>query len=308
MSTLLFGRRASVRVERKGQGIPASTPGDVTGQTPLELGLNLAAVVPSGGLRIQFKIEKHPLLAPNTADISITNLSDGTRRQMKDFGAETELRAGYRAQEPQLPILFRGQARTIDHVRKGSEWTTRIQCGDGEIPFRFADVAASFKPGIATKDVVSSMADRLKGLGVDTSAFASQLGSVLFPLPQFVKGYATQGNALQEIQKLLGPGYLVSIQSGELRLLDSRNPSSKEAVVLSPSSGLLGSPEHSSPDRNGLPSVLKVKALLLPHLEPGDPFILQGVSIKGTFRAETVSHTGDTHGGDWSTDIEAWEL
>lgn len=304
MSEIQFGRRASVRVERVGQGIPATTLGDVTGQVPLDLGVNLAAVVPSGGLRIQFKIEKQPLTAPNTADITITNLSPATRRQMKEYGAETELRAGYLAQEPQLPVLFRGQARTIDHVRTGAEWLTRIQCGDGEIPFRFADVAASFRPGTAAKDVAGAMADRLKEMGVDTSAFRSRLDTLLFPLQQFVGGYATQGNALQEIQKLLG-GYQVSIQGGELRVLDPRNPSSRTAVVLSPDSGLLESPEHGSPDRNGLPSTLKVKSLLLPHLEPGDPFILAGTSTKGTFRAEKVTHTGDTHGGEWTTEIEA---
>lgn len=306
-----FGRRASLTIQRKGAPLPAQgQPGDVTGAASVVVSEGgTKTVIPSGGLRIQFKIEKNPQSPPNTADISVTNLAPQTRRQLQEFGAEVELRAGYHDNEPHLPLLFRGQARTIDHIRKGSEWVTRIQCGDGEIPFRFATINASFRPGTPTEKVARTMAAVLGDAGVDVGAFLAQLDahSLAFVMPQFFFGYTSQGNALQELEKILGSsGYLVSIQSGALRVISSRGTSVKDAIRLSPTSGLLGSPEHGTPDRNGLPTVLKVKAFLLPHLEPGDSFVLTDVAAAGKYRADKLSHAGDTHAeDDWATEAEA---
>jgi hypothetical protein len=306
-----FGRRAALTIQRKGTPLPAQPqPGDVTGAASvLAADGGTKTVIPSGGLRIQFKIEKNPQSPPNTADISVTNLAPQTRRQLQEFGAEVELRAGYLDNEPHLPLLFRGQARTIDHLRKGADWVTRIQCGDGEIPFRFASVNASFRPGTPTEKVARTMALALQDAGVDVGALLAQLDAhrLAFVLPQFVFGYASQGNALQELSKILGSsGYLVSIQNGELRVIPSSGTSAKDAILLSPSSGLKGSPEHGTPDRNGLPTVLKVKAVLLPHLEPGDAFVLAGVAAAGKYRADKLTHAGDTHAeDDWTTEAEA---
>lgn len=285
--SLIFGRRAEVVLER---------------ETPL---LPLRVASP---LRIQFKIEKNPLAPPNTADVSVTNLSDFSRRGLQKFGGRFELRAGYASHKGLLPLLFRGDARTVDNVRKGSEWLTHVQSGDGEIPFRFAAVNQSFPLGVTSAQIARYLLDVLAAAGVDTTAFRSAVDAELvrFVFPQFSLGYATQGNALEELEKLLDPGaYLVSIQSGELRIIPTNGTSTKAAIVLSPSTGLLGSPEHGSPDRNGLPSVLKVRAFLLPHLEPGDSFILRGVDSAGAYRADKLTHTGDTHGDDWTTEIEA---
>lgn len=283
----LFGRRAEVILERE---VPL---------LPLKVG---------SPLRIQFKIEKNPLSPPNTADVSITNLSEISRRGLQKFGARFELRAGYATERGALPLLFLGQARTIDNVRQGPHWLTRVQSGDGEIPFRFAVVNQSFPPGVTSAQIALDLLAVLEASGVEVTAFRAAIvgGRVRFAFPQFSFGYATQGNALEELEKLLDPGaYLVSIQNGELRVIPGNGTSTKEAIVLSPTSGLLGSPEHGSPDRNGLPSVLKVRSLLLPHLEPGDPFLLRDVDAAGSYRAEKLTHTGDTHGQDWTTEVEA---
>jgi hypothetical protein len=283
----LFGRVASVLVAR-------DTP-----LRPLQVG---------SPLRIQFKVEKQPLTPPNTAEISITNLSAESRRALQKFGALVELRAGYVDDGAHLPLLFRGDARTIDSVKRGAEWITKIQCGDGEIAYRFASVNLSFGLGTSAEVIARALAMKLQEAGVDVSAFLSQLGqhAIAFPVPQFVFGFATQGNALQELDKLIAPrGYLVSIQAGKLRVIPANGTSPKEAILIAEGSGLVASPEHGSPDRNGLPSVLKVRSLLLGALEPGDPFILKSADLNGSFRAEKVSHVGDTHGGEWTTEIEA---
>jgi hypothetical protein len=266
-------------------------------------------------LRIQFKIEKQPYTPPNTADITVTNLSETTRKQLQQFGALVDLEAGYAAQqfadEGHLPRLFFGTARTIDHARNGTEWVTKIQCGDGEIAYRYSQANVSAAPGTAYATVAESLAKQLSPSGVDVSQFLIQLtaGQISFPRPQFVTGYAASGNALQELEKLLAPeGWLVSIQNGALQVVASNGTTPKPAVLISAASGMIGSPEHGTPDKDGLPSVLKVKSLLLPQLCPGDLFALDAVGNSGNYRAEKVTHTGDTHGADWFTEIEARPL
>jgi hypothetical protein len=292
----LFDRRAAITVSRV---------------TPLK------AVRVTTPLRIQFKVEKQPYTPPNTADISITNLSRSTREGMEKFGAEVLLEAGYKGQvnvadgEEHYPVVFRGQARTIDHVRKGADWVTRIQCGDGETAYRYATVSKPFAPGTSLKDVSSFMAEQLRASGIDVRQFVTQLGDdkFSFPLQQFFSGYAAEGNPLQELEKLLAPnGWAVSIQNGELQVIGSSIGTPKPARLISPETGLLGSPEHGSPDKNGLSSILKLSTLLMPQLGPGDLFVLKARDNSGNYRAEKVTHTGDTHGEEWKTEIEARPL
>jgi hypothetical protein len=291
----LFDRRASVIFERKREGATLLPDTELVVQV-------------DSPLRIQFKIEKHPFTPPNTAEITLTNLSRETRRSMEVKSPDIVVRAGY-ASGP-LTILFQGQARTVDHVRTGSEWNTRIQCGDGETAYRFAQATGSWQPGTSASEIAGAIADQLGEAGVDVTRFKLQLKKQQLPLvkEQFAKGYAVQGSPLQELEKLLQPGTMLSIQSGELQAIPLAGANDRDVFRLSADSGLLGSPEHGSPDQNGLESVLKVASLLLPQMNPGDPFVVDGENIKGVYRAEKVVHVGDTHGSDWKTEIEGREL
>jgi hypothetical protein len=290
-ATLFFGRQASITVARI---------------DPLD------AVVITTPLRFQFKITKQRYSPPNAADISITNLSEPTRAGMQKFGAQIEFRTGYDSDLPHLPVIFRGQARTVDHVRRGGEWVTRIQCGDGEMAYRFASVNKSWGPKTSIALIVKDIAAALKAAGVDVQGFLTNIdnGKIAFRAPIFAKGYATHGNAFDELVKLLAPkGYAPSIQNGELQVLKERGMSGRAAAFISPETGMLGSPEHAAPDKSGNPSLLKVSTLLLPKLLPGDPIIVRSNEFAdATFTAEKIDHSGDSHGGDWKTDIEARPL
>lgn len=289
-----FGRRAAVTV---GRAAP------------------LLAVRAASPLRIQFRVEKQLYTPPNTADISITNLSEDTRRGMQQTGAEVILEAGYADAadaDGHYPLLFHGDARTIDHIRHGTEWVTRIQCGDGEVGYRYAQANLSRPPGTAKADVAKALAQALQPSGIDVSAFLGQLGGALqFEVPDLAGGYAAQGNALEEFQKLAAPeGWIVSIQNGQLQVVTTKGTTLGQQTVplISAETGMLGSPEHGSPDKNGLESILKVSSLLLPQLVPGNLFKLEAEGNAGNYRAQKVVHTGDTHGGDWKTEIEAWPM
>lgn len=272
-------------------------------------------------LRIQFKVEKNLYTPPNTADISVTNLSEHTREALQSFGAIVILEAGYQDQlffgddgENHLPTLFRGTARTIDHARQGSEWITRIQCGDGELAYRYSQASLSVAPGTSYSDVAAQLAKSLQPAGVDISQFTAQLlaGKITFPRDQFVSGYAVSGNAKRELEKLLAPnGWAISVQNGQLQVVAQNGSTGSPKILISEGSGMIGSPEHGTPDKNGLASMLKVKSLLLPSLGPGDPFVIKARDNSGNYSAQKVKHSGDSHGtgnDSWTTEIDSYPL
>jgi hypothetical protein len=256
------------------------------------------------GLDISFKVEKTPGMVPNTADISIFNLADSSRRRLKNVGALITLEAG---RPNELGLVFKGNARTIDHVRKDASWVTRIQCGDGESAYRYSTANQSFKSGTPFSDAATYLAKQMSG--VDVSAFTSKLasGEIAGAFQQFVNGVSLFGNAGEELERLMAAaGYQLSIQDHELTAL-KLTQTSAIVVVLSPTSGLIGSPEHGTPERSGLPSVLKAKSLLQQRIRPGDRVRFEGIHddrITGDYRSFKVTHTGDTHGTDWYTDLE----
>lgn len=252
------------------------------------------------GLRVQFKAEKTLKKEPNTLDLSITNLSAQTRAGMQKKGAKVVVLAGH---ADQIGQIFAGDARTIDHVRKGPDWVTRIQCGDGERAYRYALTNKSFKAGTTVADVVKALANDL-GIGVG-NALAQIAAQNPRGFAQYINGHAAYGNAARELDKVLRTaGFTWSIQDGQLQLLRVDETTKDSLALFSPATGLIGSPEHGAPDKKGKASVLKVKALLSPLVRPGRRVKLESESATGVYRAEKVTHQGDTAGQDWYTDME----
>jgi hypothetical protein len=308
-SAPLWGRRARFVIQRVGDPAPVSIAlaGDVSGAVDREVSASQF-----DGLHVRFKVEKHNLGQPNTMEAEIFNLASATRRKLMADNAFVQLFAGYQSDWPNPPMLFSGNARTIDHVRQGADWVTKVQCGDGEGSYRFGAVSKSFPKGTSSADIAAYLAGQaqlgdIDGAGkprLDISDFLNKAPTLTYPKAAFVQGYAAQGNAFELLQRLLGSGYELSIQDGELRVLQPLQ-GTLNVVLLSPRSGLLGSPEHGTPTNTGLPSVLKLKCLLNPRIRPGDVVRLESAELEGNFRAQRVIHTGDLGGNDWQTEIEA---
>lgn len=302
--TKFFGRRASVLLQAKGEGAPV----------PL---LPTIPAVAFDGLHVQFRAEKDNLGHPNTLTLSVFNLSAATRARLQGGGGYVRLEAGYQDEAvpdsngiPHWPVIFEGNARTVDHLRKGPDWVTRIQCGDGELAYRFGFVSQSFAAGTTSAAIAKYLAEQIKAVDpqhIDISGFKAKIPNLAFPLVAFVHGYVAHGNAFEELQKLLGGAYEITLQNGELRALKAQE-GTQNVILLDRAHGLIGSPEHGTPNLNGLPSVLKVTALLQPRLTPGDLFQLDAKGTQGTFRVQKITHSGDLGGNDWQSEIEALPL
>lgn len=250
---------------------------------------------------MSFRVAKSTKREPNTCELKIYNLSATTRAGLQGVGVPVILSAGYPGN---AAIIFQGQSRTIDHMREGVEWVTRVRCGDGERAYQWAHFAESFAPGTSVADVIRAAA---KALGVNTGNLEEQLAAGGFRggAVQFAHGYTAHGKAALELDGLMRSiGLSWSIQDGALQILRGTDPAPGRAVLLTPDTGLVGSPEHNAPDKKGKPPLIKFRSLLQPQIRCGGTVEIRSAAIRGQFRVESLDHSGDTASGEWYTSGE----
>jgi hypothetical protein len=283
MTDRLFNRRCVVLVGR-----PPPADNFVLSNTGLRI----------SDLRCTFKVVRKLKPEPNPCEVTITNLAESTRNQLEGKGFRVILQAGYGDQVSQL---FSGDVRTFDHEHQRPDWITKILAGDGDRAFKFARVSQSFAPGTQIKEVVKAAARALMSDPGSALQKAEQL------VGEFSSGYAHHGGAADELTSLLEPfGWEWSMQDGRIELLGPGEHVGEEGPLISPETGLVGSPTVGAPEKVGFPPVLKCRSLLQPRLRPGQRFELRAHGRHGFYRCRQVVHQGDTAGGDWYTDIEAW--
>jgi hypothetical protein len=259
------------------------------------------------GLRIQFRVEKSIRQEPSTLDLRVFNFSAAHRAGMQKKGAKVILEAGY---ADGLEIVFSGDARTVDHVRDSTpEWVTHIQCGDGERAYLYSRINQSFGPGTSVKQILSAMA---QAMGVDLGNSASKISAAQLRggLAQFQHGYVASGKTAAEFSRLLKTAGLTwSIQDGALQVLAGDADYANTTVpLISQGSGMVGSPDHGTPDKKGQASILKVKSFLQPSIRPGMRVQIKSNTANGLYRVEKLSHQGDSAGPEWYTILETRPL
>lgn len=266
--------------------------------------VNQSQAVVIEGLRCVFRVDRDLEKNANKLELSVYNLSETTRARLQRKADKIYLQAGYHNTVKQV---FSGDIRQVDQTREGPDWVTKFYAGDGERALRFARFSNTYRPGTTVREVVRAIAD---ALGVDSSAAISQAESLLVGgLDQFVTGYAFHGKASTALDEVLDSVSLTwSIQDGTLQILRRDQPLQGQVVVISPESGLIGSPTFGSPDEKDGPPILQVKSLLQPSIRCGGQVEVRSERIKGQFKVIKLSHTGDTHGGDFYTDLECVAL
>lgn len=288
--TQLFRRRCRVTVSS------SAPPTGFVGQHP-----NYFVPQPNGivieNLRVQFKIEKSLEKTPNTADITITNCNPQTRAFLQSKPLTVLLEAGY---GDDLKTLIQADARYVYSEVNEADWETKIQLGEGDRAYRYARASRSYPKGTnvvtALQDVASAMGLKLSKDVIASNALQSQ----------FATGRTLHGPARDELSRLLAPyGYHWSIQGGQLQILQDNLSAPGAAYQLSQSTGMIKSPEYSIPEKPGKPSTLKTEQLLEPALFPGAMMSVDSLFVSGFFRINKLTHTGDTHGDDWTTECES---
>lgn len=238
-------------------------------------------------LRVAFKVVRSIAKTPNPAEIAIYNLGPESRGLAEVKGQRVVLAAGY---EGSAEVIFSGQITRAEHRKQGPDLSTTIRCRDGHDAWN-AYTRRAYRRGAANLTLVLAIAKDM-GLVVPPAVLAQISGTQFGPV-------AFNGRSHGSLDVLLRSlGFEWSIQSGLLQVMPIGASTSQGTVLLSEKTGLVGSPSIMENGR------VMVESLLQPGIRPGRIVLLRSVSRNGEYKAERVTHTGDTHGQQWTTQME----
>ncbi|KKN75992.1 hypothetical protein LCGC14_0375490 [marine sediment metagenome] len=261
-------------------------------------------------LDLDFKITRSLKREPNTAEINVKNLSPDSRQAVEEkkiaavtFEAGYERSPGTPEQEgfAETSLIFAGDLRTAHTTREEADLITHVKSGDGEKRHRQARTSKSYAPGTSIKKAIEDLVTAM-GLGLGN---LKALGKVEFPFAGavFPNGTVVSGNVAAELDGLLrSAGLEYSIQNGAVQIVTRRRALSGEAIVLSPTTGLIDTPSVSSD------GIARARTLMIADLFPGRTVRFETNRVTGFFRVNKAEYTGDTASIDWFVDIECEPL
>lgn len=278
-------------------------------------------------LRFSFSIQKGSTKTPNQCSVKVWNAAPETRALIEVIGNVLILKAGH-AEDVGATTIFSGNVTRSLTVREGPDWITELEIQDGFLEFRDAKVSLTFGKGATITQVVS--------------AISKKFNLPVRPLPadvakkQYPAGFAFVGRVRDAMDKACENGDLEwSIQNREIQVIKKGGVFKQKAYLLTPDTGMVGSPMQETKTmtekaaaKEGItanqPGVrkttrrdndfevqevlqvfgYKVKTLLQPLIEPGGYVQVKSKGINGEFfRVEELTHTGDTHGNEWHTEL-----
>jgi hypothetical protein len=254
-------------------------------------------------LTVKFDISKSLDREPNKASIQLCNLSPSRRNELEQADAsQVQIVAGYR-ESAQHDTIFTGDARDIYSQREEANIWTHIESEDGGTAYRTATITATFDEGVSLATVIRGCV-RALGIGegnLTAVATAAQLdaGGAIFP-----DGLALEGPAWRALDMICRSSSLRwSVQNGVLQLRRAARPAHTRAVLLNPSSGLIGSPTRSSRDPRTGKITVEARSLIMPGLYPGRVVVLDTDTIEGNWLCQSVRYTGDSTGNEWYAEL-----
>lgn len=275
-------------------------------------------------LRISFEVAKTVESAPNVAVIKIYNLHPDNEAKIKNEFDEVLLNAGY---DGAMQLVFRGNIKHVYRYRKGNDYITEIEGGDGDKDFRKAVMNETLAAGTMTSQLVDRAVGTFKGTGGTTK------GTVQVTERARIRGKVISGNTrdvLHDVARETGANW--SIQDGQLTIVGANSTLPGEAIVIRADTGMLGAPEINDKgivvkclmnpmlkvngaiklDNNGI-KAKRVKAQALAtkreKQETNSPLGRENEQLvrldpDGVYKVLKLTHKGDNRGQDWVSEIE----
>jgi len=254
-------------------------------------------------LRITFDIVKTNQSVCNSASITIYNLSEDSRNQIRELDDDIVVNAGYREYGgPKL--VFTGNILRVNHTYNLPDIMTKIEGGDGIKALREKRQSVSFEEDTSVKDVLGKV--------------ASNMGMVIRELPQdiegqYAQGFSHVGSVKEGLDKVCQRvGAIWSVQDNELQITKDNSASVHAPIKIARVDGLLEKLERLGDARKFLAdsdaainSGYRFRTLLNPDIQPGRKITL---GDQGSFRVERVQHQGDNFENDFISIVEVKEL
>lgn len=257
--------------------------------------------------KISFTASKFSDKTKNRATIRIHNLATNTRNRVDKVDDIVVIEAGYR-QGSGLASVFVGNIVSVTNAAAQPDVVTVIEALDGHVALRDTNLSVSFAPGTKVGDIIDKV----------VSALSLPYTKVreLFGTAEFANAFSFVGPAGDALTKMTGKlGLEWAIRNNEIVIVKKGQTDGNLSPLLSPSSGMIGSPQRVDDIRKGSEKSdkqpgWKIISLLRPEIEVSSGIIVQSKEIEKqtTFRVESVEHIGDTFGDDWTTTIIVSEI
>ena len=220
-----------------------------------------------GDLRIVFKTTKGDIETPNSAEISVYNLSEATASKIRKEFTRVVLQAGY---QDNCAVIFDGTIRQVRRFREnGTDVCTSILAADGDAAYNYAIVNTTLAACSTSADHVGACQKAFSGKGADAGYTPDMASGPALPRGKVMYGMARK--YMRDTAKQAGTSW--SIQDGKVQMVPVRGYLPGEAVVLTAETGLVGTPEQTNDG-------IKARCLLNPRLRIGGRIKLDNASVK----------------------------
>jgi hypothetical protein len=251
-------------------------------------------------LKIEFNLTKtRKVKPPNTGQISIHNLSSDTLTEFELTEADNRycvLKVGYGGE---IDTLFEGDVVRMSTEKRGADVVTTLFVGDGHQAINELFSFKSFKAGLPSRKIVEDLISVIKteGKAVAAGWTSKVLGAVT---GKENTATVANGNVMDTLQKLLKKHNLgVSVQNNTVEIVDIGETTGETIALISPETGLIGSPKEVGK------GVIKLRSLLSStKFIPGRWIEVKSEYIEGQFQIEKSVLIGDSRGNKFFADLE----
>ena len=260
-------------------------------------------------LHFQFQTQAVLLQTPGHVQLRVWNLSGETARKITGQGNMLYLSAGY---EGNQDLIFQGNIVQARIGRNGVDSYLDITAVDGDELHNYGFVNQSIKSGT----------DIIGRVGAITTAAKIPQGAVDLPAgtSKLHRGRAYFGLARDHLTGLCSTvGANWNIKDGKLEIISANAYKDGDVPILTAATGMIGVPEQ-------MEEGISIRVLLNPAIHQNELVQLDNASIQqyqyavdinaaakaglqpklsadGKYKVLYVTHTGDTRGDDWYTDI-----
>lgn len=261
-------------------------------------------------MHFTFKTEAWTISAPKNIQLRIYNLKAETAKSITQDGAKIFLSAGY---EGNNGSIFVGEIVQIRTGREnGTDTYLDITAVDGDGVYNYSVVNISVAAGA---DVIGRVGAIAKAAGINKGVVQVQPDGA-----KLHRGRVYFGLARDHLDSLCGTiGADWSLNNGDLEVIAQNAYKAGDVPLLTTATGMIGVPEQ-------MEEGISIRVLLNPNIEINKLVQIDNKSLQqfgfgvdldsqskigfqpptsadGKYKVLYVTHTGDTRGTDWYTDI-----